>query len=174
MPPHAEVSMPDETEFDSRRFRDVVGHFATGVTVITLNLDGDLRGMTANAVSSLSLDPPLLLVCVQKTASIYEHFDRVEAFAMNVLSVEQEDISNLFASHGGPDEPLGGLSYHEGPLGSPILDGVIASADCKITQRYDGGDHTIVIGEAVSVSLDGSDAAPLLFYQGGYRHLTSS
>lgn len=166
--------MPDETEFDSRRFRDVVGHFATGVTVITLNLDGDLRGMTANSVSSLSLDPPLLLVCVQKTASIYEHFDRAEAFAMNVLSVEQEEISNLFASHGGPDEPLGGLPYHEGPLGSPILDGVIASADCKITQRYDGGDHTIVIGEAASVSLDGSDAAPLLFYQGGYRRLTSS
>ena len=93
---------------------------------------------------------------------------------MNVLADNQEEISNLFASHGGPEEPLGGLPYHEGPLGSPILEGVIASADCKITQRYDGGDHTIVIGEAVAVNLDGSDNAPLLFYRGGYHRLESS
>jgi flavin reductase (DIM6/NTAB) family NADH-FMN oxidoreductase RutF len=165
--------MPDETEFDSRRFRDVLGHFATGVTVITLNNDGDLRGMTANAISSLSLDPPLVLVCVQKDASIYEHFARATAFAMNVLSTAQEDVSNTFASHGGPEEPLGGLPYHEGPLGSPILEGVIASADCRITQRYDGGDHTIVIGEAASISLDGADQEPLLFYRGGYRRLAA-
>ena len=170
---HPEGLMPDETDFDSRRFRDVLGHFATGVTVVTVNNDGDVRGMTANAISSLSLEPPLLLVCVQKDASIYEHFDRAKAFAMNVLSADQEDISNLFASHGGPDQPLGGLPYHEGPLGSPILDGVLASADCRITQRIDGGDHTIVIGEAVSVSLDGSDADPLLFYRGGYRRLAA-
>jgi 3-hydroxy-9,10-secoandrosta-1,3,5(10)-triene-9,17-dione monooxygenase reductase component len=163
--------MPDEIEFDSRRFRDVLGHFATGVTVITLNNDGDLRGMTANAISSLSLDPPLVLVCVQKDASIYEHFEGASAFAMNVLSADQEDISNIFASHGGPEEPLGGLPYHEGPLGSPILEGVVASADCRITQRYDGGDHTIVIGEAASVSLDGADFEPLLFYRGAYRRL---
>jgi len=165
--------MPDETEFDSRRFRDVLGHFATGVTVVTFNNDGDLRGMTANAVSSLSLDPPLLLVCVQKDASIYEHFERAEAFAMNVLSADQQDISNVFASHGGPEEPLGGFPYHEGPLGSPILEGVIASADCLITHRYDGGDHTIVIGKAASVSLDGGDRDPLLFYRGGYRRLAA-
>ncbi len=163
--------MPDETEFNSRRFRDVLGHFATGVTVVTINNDGDLRGMTANAVSSLSLDPPLLLVCVQKDASIYEHFDRAEVFAMNVLGSDQEDISNLFASHGGPEEPLGGLPYHAGPLGSPILEGIVASAECRITGRYDGGDHTIVIGEAASVSLDGADTEPLLFYRGGYRRL---
>lgn len=164
--------MPDETDFDPRRFRDVLGHFATGVTVITLNVEGDLRGMTANAVSSLSLDPPLLLVCVQKDASIYEHFERAEAFAMNVLSVDQEDISTMFAAHGGPDEELGGVPYHEGPLGSPILEGVLASADCRITERYDGGDHTIVIGEAASISANGS-VEPLLFYRGAYRRLAA-
>ena len=96
-------------------FRDVLGHFATGVTVITINNDGDLRGMTANAVSSLSLDPPLLLVCVQKDASIYEHFDRAQVFAMNVLGSDQEEISNLFASHGGPEEPLGGAAVSRRP-----------------------------------------------------------
>ncbi len=77
----------------------------------------------------------------------------------------------MFARSGGPDEPLGGLPFHEGPLGSPLFEDVLASADCRITERYDGGDHTIVIGEAASVSTNGADPAPLIFFRGAYREL---
>jgi len=163
--------MTDQTAVDQRLFRDVMGTFATGVTVVTLNVDGEPRGMTANAVVSLSLDPPLVVVCVQESGSMHELFERADSFGVNILASDQQPISDLFASHGVPDELMGGFAYRAGATGVPLLDGALAHAECRITERLPGGDHTIVIGEAVDVAFGAQDAAPLLFHRGRYRLL---
>ena len=99
--------MASTRTLDSRVFRDVCGRFATGVTVLTVDDRGTPRGMTANAVSSLSLDPLLILVCVEGTASAHEAVDNVGAFAINILAEDQRHLSDLFAVHGEPSEPMG-------------------------------------------------------------------
>jgi flavin reductase (DIM6/NTAB) family NADH-FMN oxidoreductase RutF len=163
-----------ETAVDQRLFRDVMGTFATGVTVITLNVDGTPRGMTANAVVSLSLDPPLVIVGVQESGSMHQFFERAEGFGVNILASDQRPISDLFASHGEPDEPMGGFPYSAGTTGVPLLDGALVHVECRITERLPGGDHTIVIGKAVEAGFGAEDVAPLLFYRGGYRQLADN
>lgn len=164
--------MSEETAVDQRLFRDVMGTFATGVTVVTLDVDDEPRGMTANAVVSLSLDPPLVVICVQESGSMYELFERADTFGVNILAADQQPISDLFASHGKPEQPLGGFDYTTGVTGVPLLSGTLAYAECRVTERLPGGDHTIVVGEAVDIGFGADDeAAPLLFYRGGYRKL---
>jgi len=156
---------------DARLFRDVMGTFATGVTVVTLHSDAGPRGMTANAFLSLSLDPPLVIVCVQETGSMHELFLEAGAFGVNILAADQQAISDLFARHGVPDEPMGGFDYRPGELGVPLLSGVLGQAECRIVERLPGGDHTIIVGEAVNVAFDRADAEPLLFHRGKYRQI---
>lgn len=163
--------MTSESAVDSRLFRDVMGTFASGVTVVTLNVDGTPRGMTANAFLSLSLDPPMVIVCVQDTGSMHPLFEQAEAFGVNVLAADQQAVSDLFAKHGVPDEPMGGFEYRAGDLGVPLLSDVLGYAECRIVERLPGGDHTIVIGEATDVAFDREDADPLLFYRGRYREI---
>lgn len=163
--------MTDETVVDQRLFRDVMGTFATGVTVLTLNIDGEPRGMTANAVMSLSLDPPLVVVSIQRDGSMHELFERATGFGVNILAADQRPISDLFASHGAPDEPMGGFEYRTGSTGVPLLSGTVGHVECRITERLAGGDHTIVIGEALDVGYDTEGADPLLFHRGRYRLL---
>ncbi|MBG93067.1 MAG: flavin reductase [Chloroflexi bacterium] len=163
--------MSEEKSVDSRSFRDTMGIFATGVTVVTLESE-ELYGMTANAFSSLSLDPPLILICVAKTASMHTALAGTSSFAVNILGENQEDISTLFAKHGRMEEPLSGTPYHTGVLGTPILDGCIAFAECKIRDQFPGGDHTIIVGEVVDFASNNSDDDPLLFFKGKYRKLS--
>jgi flavin reductase (DIM6/NTAB) family NADH-FMN oxidoreductase RutF len=163
--------MPQESMSDTRPFRDVMGRFATGVTVVTLNVDGELRGMTANAFCSLSLDPMLVLVCVARDASAHELFERAEAFAVNILEVSQREVADVFARHGGQETPMGGFPYTEGVLGCPILEGTLAHTENRIVERYSGGDHTIVVGEAVGMELHRPDGEPLLFFSSSYRRI---
>ena len=162
--------MSEEKSGDSRSFRDTMGIFATGGTVVTLE-SKELYGMTANAFSSLSLDPPLLLICVAKTASMHEALSETSSFAVNILGENQEGISTLFAKHGRMEEPLGGTPYHVGILGTPILDDCVAFAECKVRDQFPGGDHTIVVGEVVDFSSNDSSVDPLLFFKGRYRKL---
>jgi len=163
--------MTSGSAVDARLFRDVMGSFATGVTVVTLNAGGTPRGMTANAFLSLSLDPPLVIVCVQETGSMHPLFQEVDAFGVNILAADQRPISDLFAAHGVPDEPMGGFAYRTGELGVPVLEGVLGYAECRIRERLPGGDHTIVVGEAVDVAFDQEGKDPLLFYRGRYREI---
>jgi flavin reductase (DIM6/NTAB) family NADH-FMN oxidoreductase RutF len=167
----ARCAMVNEGAVDSRLFRDVMGSFASGVTVVTLNVDGAPRGMTANAFLSLSLDPPLVIVCVQEAGSMHSLFEAAEAFGVNVLAADQRSISDLFAKHGIPDEPMGGFEYRVGDLGVPLLGGVLGYAECRIVDRLAGGDHMIVIGEARNVAFDREDVDPMLFYRGSYREI---
>jgi flavin reductase (DIM6/NTAB) family NADH-FMN oxidoreductase RutF len=152
----------------SEDFRRAMGRFATGVTLITTRLDDHLHGMTANAVTSLSLDPMMVLVCVDKTADTHDILARAGVFAVNILNREQADISNRFAkkefdgAHGIDDIP-----HSFAVTGSPIIEGAIAYLDCKTTIEHHGGDHTIFIGEVLEAKELG-DGAPLVFYRGKY------
>lgn len=153
---------------DSLELRRVMGHFATGVTVITTrDKDGAPHGLTANAFMSLSLNPPLVIVSVDKTAQCYDCFEPDNCFTVNFLSEDQEEISRRFATKG--IDKFDGMEWREGSNGAAILDGVIGSVECKITDCHDGGDHTIVVGAIVNVTAAGD--RPLLFFKGKYQRL---
>ena len=149
-------------------FRRVMGRFATGVTIVTTRLGDELHGMTANAVTSLSLDPMLVLVCVDKNADTHDILKRAGVFAVNILGQEQAHISEKFArkdlrlSHG-----LEGVSHRYSVSGCPIIDGSLAYLECKTVTEHHGGDHTIFIGEVVDAR-EASDGRPLVFYAGRY------
>ena len=152
-------------------YRRIVGSFATGVTVVTTAVDGWLHGMTANALTSVSLDPLLLLVCVDKEAHAHEQFIKGSYFGVNILTAEQEELSIRFAAHTEPEQGrLQGAAYYFGPNGTPVLEGCLAYVECALTDRAEGGDHTVFFGEVVDGELL-SDAPPLVFFQGGYRGL---
>ena len=156
---------------DSRAFRDLCGRFATGVTVLTVDDRGTPRGMTANAVSSVSLDPLLVLVCVEGTASAHEAVEHMGSFAINILAENQRHLSDLFAAHDDPSEPMGGARYRTASTGAPILEDTLGWIECQVWERYAGGDHTIFVGRAVEMELTQPNAAPLLFFAGDYRSL---
>lgn len=153
---------------ERNELRRVMGHFATGVTVITtLAKDGKLHGLTANAVSSLSLDPPLLIICVDKKAESYSCFEDSKVFTVNILADDQEDLSRRFAVSGG--EKFEGVAYRRGANGAPILQGALAHLECKLYAAYDGGDHTIYLGQIDEAET--REGKPLLFFRGGYREI---
>jgi flavin reductase (DIM6/NTAB) family NADH-FMN oxidoreductase RutF len=153
---------------DQYRFRRVMGHFATGVTILTTALGEDLHGMTANAVCSVSLDPLLALVCVNKQGRTHAVLSESGVFALNVLAEEQEHLSRLFADDAvDAAHSLTGLSYRRGVTGAPILTDCLAYVECRVVAAYAGGDHTIFVGavEDVGVLREGE---PLLFFRGAY------
>jgi flavin reductase (DIM6/NTAB) family NADH-FMN oxidoreductase RutF len=153
---------------DARELRNIMGHFATGVTVITTkNVDGKPFGLTANAFTSLSLDPPLVLICVDKTVDCYACFEESKVFVVNFLSEDQEHLSRRFATKG--IEKFEGVPYRLGECGVPLLDGAMGYIECKLLNGYDGGDHTIYVGEILSAAASGD--RPLLFFKGKYYRL---
>ena len=156
-------------EFSGRDFRNAVGVFATGVNVITTRGEDHAYGMTANAFSSVSLDPPLILVCVDLGAEGREVIEGNGVFAVNVLSADQEPISRYFASK---DRPRGRDAFKEIPhgeavTGCPIIEGVCGHLDCRLHTSHEAGDHLIFIGEVVALDSD-PEVPPLLFHGGGY------
>jgi len=152
-------------------YRKLIGHFATGVTVITTANDGLLHGMTANAITSVSLDPLLLLVCVDREAHAYEQLLQSGKFGVNILAEGQEDVSRLFATKGEPERgAMRGAAFRLGEHGTPLLEGGLVHIECEVTDRFDAGDHTIFIGAVLDGQLL-SDAPPLLFHQAAYRRL---
>lgn len=158
---------------DADQYRKIIGSFATGVTVITTNVDGKYHGFTANAVTSVSLDPILLLVCVDKSARALEELRKATAFGVSILGESQEDASNLFACRGEPEAgTLRGLEFIEGTTGAPLLSGSIAHVECEMVEHIEGGDHIIVMGKAVEGAIL-TEEAPLLFYQGKYRKIAA-
>jgi flavin reductase (DIM6/NTAB) family NADH-FMN oxidoreductase RutF len=151
---------------NASQFRTALSRFASGVTVVTTrDAAGQPHGITVSAFSSLSLDPPLVLVCIDRGAYIYEAFAASGVFVVNVLAADQEELSRLFASR----EPnkFQGLGYTEGLVGAPVLDHALATIECRLRHAYEGGDHTIFVGEVEHASVR-EDAPPLLYYRGGY------
>ena len=149
------------------RFREVMGHFATGVTVVTASGPEGPVGMTANAVASLSLDPLLALVCFANGARTLKVVRQTKRFGVNVLASGQEDLARLFASKAPEAEKFAGVQHavHDG---IPVIEGTLAWVGCTLERLVPGGDHTIGIG-AVTAAERAAEAPPLIWYRGEYR-----
>ncbi len=160
-------------DFSARDFRFAVGAFATGVTVVTTRGEQHAYGMTANAFSSVSLDPPLILVCVISPSEGATHIGANGVFAVNILSEAQEPLSRYFASR---DRPRGHDAFREvphriGSSGAPIIEGVAAYLDCRLHASHEAGDHLIFIGEVLELEVRADAGPPLVFHGGGYRQI---
>lgn len=154
---------------DSRTFRDALGCFATGVTVVTSNTDdGTPIGLTANSFTSVSLDPPLLLVCIANSAGSAEILRKQKQFAVNVLQIGQQPTSNRFAGKG--EDRFAETDWQPGENGAPVIDGSLASFECKQSAVHEGGDHFILVGEVTKATFD-ARRDPLLYFGGKYRSL---
>ncbi len=157
---------------DPREFRDTVGCFATGITVITtVDESGGPVGFTANSFTSLSLDPPLVLFCLDRKVTSFTAFAAKRPFAVNILSSAQTEVSQLFATSG--PEKWAGVEFEAWETGSPILRGCLANLEGTIESVHEGGDHVIVIGRVVAINR--AEAAPgaLLYYNGSYAELST-
>jgi len=157
-----ELVTPDE-------FRAALGRFASGVTVITVETaDGGVHGMTANAFCSVSLQPPLVLVCIDLLAETYLRVRERGEFGVNVLKEEQEALSEFFADpERNPDAAYRlGIRYRKTKSGTPVLDNALANLDCRVVDAHAAGDHTIFVGEVKEIIL--SEGVPLLYFRGRY------
>lgn len=152
---------------DEFRFRQAMGHFASGVTVITTEHDGQLYGMTVSSFASLSLKPPLVLICVDSTVKCHDAIAGSGCFVVNILTKEQEHLSRRFATR--DIDKFVGVALRDGLLGVPLLDGALASIECRLHQTLPGGDHTIFIGEVLDAVV--REGSPLLYYRRGYHEL---
>ncbi len=174
-PPPAGLPRSDPPDGDPRALRDVMGWFATGITVITSAGD-TAHGMTANSFSSVSLDPPLVLVCLARTTSMHDIVVSNGGFAVNVLGAEQEEVARHFASR---DRPAGiaqfdAVDWVAGPrTGAPLLAGALAWLECSLGEIYDGGDHSIFLGRVVGLGR-GHGREALLFFGGAYHQIPST
>ena len=149
-------------------FRHVLSHFATGVTVVTTwDADGRPTGLTASAFTSVSLEPPLILVCVDHNAQSYPALRASGRFAVNIMAAEHEAVSRRFASTS--TDKFDGLTYRPGALGLPLLPEALAHLECRTVHAYPGGDHTIFVGEVEAAQA--REGAPLVYFGGLYTRL---
>jgi flavin reductase (DIM6/NTAB) family NADH-FMN oxidoreductase RutF len=152
---------------DHSEFRRVLGHYATGVAILTsCQPDGRPCGLTINSLSSVSLEPTLVLVCIDHTSESHECIRAAGYYAINVLGDRRgETLARRFATWGVEDK-FRGVAFHTEMTGAPILDDALAWIDCRIRDAYPGGDHTIFVAEVVAG--DARDGTPLVYYRGGY------
>lgn len=160
---------------DAREYRNTIGLFASGVTIITTRLGDVIHGMTANAVSSVSLDPTLLLVCIDRRARLHDLIVQAGFFAVNILASDQEALSGHFAGRGKDGAPPPGLRFVYGSEGDdggvPTIAGCLAALRCAVEVAYDGGDHTILLGRVSELRPGPPGASPLVWFSGRYRQL---
>jgi flavin reductase (DIM6/NTAB) family NADH-FMN oxidoreductase RutF len=155
---------------DPDLFRAVMGRFATGVTVVT-TCEGTRRaGITVNAFASVSLDPPLVLICIDRSSQVHGSFLESGIFAVNILSEDQAELASCFASHSDYRyESFCGAASHTEATGAPVLDESLGFVDCRIVDVYPGGDHSIIVGRVEA--LGGGTGNPLLYYRSRYLNL---
>ncbi|MBY0238059.1 MAG: flavin reductase family protein [Burkholderiaceae bacterium] len=153
-------------------YREALGHYASGIAVITSQLDGELLGFTCSSFCSVSMSPPLVSFSVMSDSASYPGIRQAGRFAVNILSDQQADISRQFARRGA--DKWDGVERLESPLGNPVIAGSLHWLDCRIHAEHVAGDHLIVVGEVTAMSSRKSVAArPLLYYQGQYRYLVA-
>jgi flavin reductase (DIM6/NTAB) family NADH-FMN oxidoreductase RutF len=149
--------------------KQVFSRWATGVTVVTARAGDRIHGMTVSAFSEVSLDPPLVLVCADKTSNTHPLIAEGGVFAVNILASDQAELSNRFASEKDEHRRFVGLDTESGRTGAPLLAGALAALDCTVVAAHDAGDHVIYVGRVEEVR--SSDGEPLLYYDRGYRRL---
>ncbi|MCM3726470.1 flavin reductase family protein [Neobacillus cucumis] len=148
---------------DDRQFRSAMGKFATGVTVIATDAEGDVHGMTANAFMSVSLDPKLVVISIGEKAKILNKIKESKNFTVNILAADQQELSMIFAGQLKKEVVFDRLD------GKPVLPGAVAQVACEVSAEHVEGDHTLFIGKVTDIHLE--DAEPLIFYSGKYRSL---
>jgi flavin reductase (DIM6/NTAB) family NADH-FMN oxidoreductase RutF len=152
---------------DDAQFKLAMSHFASGVTVVTTEHEGRPYGMTVAAFSSLSLHPPLVLVCIEKTVKTHDAIAAAGQFAVSILGSAQSDVSNRFASRA--DDKFAGVDVVRGAQGLPLIAGAITTLECRVTEQLPGGDHTIFVGEVLEART--GEGEPLVYYRSGYREI---
>ncbi|PYC17726.1 flavin reductase family protein [Pseudomonas mosselii] len=161
------------TAIEPLRFREALGHYASGITVITSHSDGEPLGFTCQSFYSVSMNPPLVSFSVMSSSASYPGIRQAGRFAVNILSGEQVGISNQFARRG--TDKWQGIEWQTSPLGNPIIAGSLHWLDCEIHAEHAAGDHLIVIGEVKALNVQDADAAqPLLYFKGQYRSLAAA
>jgi flavin reductase (DIM6/NTAB) family NADH-FMN oxidoreductase RutF len=153
----------------SEALKNAYARWATGVTIVTARSGDRVHGMTVSAFTEVSLEPPLVLVCADKSSNTHPLIAEGRVFAVNVLASDQQELSNLFASKKDEERRFVGLDYETGETGAPLLTGTVAALDCRLDAAHDAGDHVIYVGEVVDVRL--SEREPLIFFDRGYREL---
>ncbi|WP_406140087.1 flavin reductase family protein [Streptomyces sp. NBC_01089] len=158
----------DQTQtFDSREFRSALGHFASGVTIVTAATAEGAVGFTCQSFTSLSLEPPLVALAPGKSSTSWPHIREAGYFCVNVLAEAQEDTCLAFATSGA--DKFAGVDWAPGACGAPRLSGSLAHIECELTGAYDAGDHELVIGRVLDI--DTRPGKPLLFYRGAFSRL---
>lgn len=157
---------------DKRTFRDACGCFATGVVIATCTTgSGDPVGVTINSFSSVSLEPPLVLFCIDHRATSRTSFLEADAFALNILSSEQRSLADRFAKSS--SDKFSGISYTESSNGAPVFSDALVHFLCTPEAQYPGGDHDIIVGRVTAIEKTEADLSPLLYFGGSYRDLTT-
>jgi flavin reductase (DIM6/NTAB) family NADH-FMN oxidoreductase RutF len=159
--------MPEERRLTGDEFRDVIGHFASGVTIVTATERDAPLGTTASAVCSLSLEPPMVVVCMNRTSKTGQAIARVGRFAINVLAEHQQPLARHFASKD-PDK-FAGLGTTAGATGAPLLDEAVAHLECVVTDEVEGGTHTVFLAEVQAATAHGGE--PLAYFRGEFTAL---
>ncbi|MFE9762917.1 flavin reductase family protein [Streptomyces sp. NPDC005808] len=154
---------------DGRALRDVCGKFATGVTVITSGTGANTAGTTVNSFSSVSLEPPLVLICLHRDSRLLPVIQESGGFVVNVLTQQQRGVAHAFARR--DSARVEDLPHHRSEAGLPVLSEALAFLDCRLMAGYDGGDHTILLGEVVELGSSAEGQDPLVFYRGSMREL---
>lgn len=158
------------TVIEPLRFREVLGHYASGITVISSYVDDELIGFTCQSFHSVSMSPPLISFSVMSRSASYPKIRKAGRFVVNILSDEQVKISNQFARRG--SEKWQGVEWQKSPLGNPIIVGSLHWLDCEIYAEHTAGDHLIVVGEVKALNLQQAEATqPLLYFKGQYRNI---
>ena len=152
---------------DDAQFKAAMSHFVSGVTVVTTEHAGQRYGMTVASFASLSLHPPLVLVCIEKSVKSHDAIAMAGKFGVSILSAAQQDVSGRFASK--VEDKFAGIAVREGELGLPLIEGANCTLECRVHSQLPGGDHSIFIGEVVEVQI--SEGAPLVYYRSGYREI---
>jgi 3-hydroxy-9,10-secoandrosta-1,3,5(10)-triene-9,17-dione monooxygenase reductase component len=150
--------------FDQARFREVLGHFATGITIVTATDEGEPVGFSCQSFAALSLDPPMVILAPAKSSTSWPRIARAGSFCVNILGEHQEAVCRVFAVSGG--DKFDGVDWTPGVTGSPLIDGSLATVECTLGAIYEGGDHELVTGHVVDMEI--GKGSPLIFYRSGF------
>jgi 3-hydroxy-9,10-secoandrosta-1,3,5(10)-triene-9,17-dione monooxygenase reductase component len=149
---------------DQARFREVLSHFATGITIVTALEDGEPVGFTCQSFAALSLDPPMVILAPARSSTSWPRIAQAGAFCVNILEEHQEALGRAFAVSGG--DKFDGVAWSPGITGSPVINGSLAVVECRLGDIFDGGDHELVTGHVVAMDI--AEGSPLLFYRSGF------
>jgi 3-hydroxy-9,10-secoandrosta-1,3,5(10)-triene-9,17-dione monooxygenase reductase component len=152
------------TGFDQAKFREVLGHFATGITIVTATEEGQPVGFSCQSFAALSLDPPMVILAPAKSSTSWPRIARAGAFAVNILGEHQEAVCRAFAVSGG--DKFDGVEWTPGVTGAPLIAGSLATVECTLGTIHEGGDHELVTGHVVDMEI--GEGSPLIFYRSGF------